>query len=154
MIMKKYIKFIALAMILSCLIAVGCVNVFAGAVQGRFYNFVPQSIGYSEANFTGNYYSLDDSRNNAIIYAASKGGEISEYTTELEIYFNGETISMDSDSEGTKTLTYNLNRPSSGFSNANAYTYHLCVSKGSGGYSWEDSYLYHWAGAQAGWTEY
>lgn len=142
-------------MILSCLIAVGCVNVFAGAVQGRFYNFVPQSIGYSEANFTGNYYGVNDERNNAIIYAASKGGETATYTTYLSAYLYGhnDNYFSNSDNTGSRTLTHTIEKFMPEYDTANAYTEHRCRNRSTNTVEWYDTYSYRWSGAQAGWVE-
>lgn len=161
--MFKSVKVISLATVILCTIICSMLPASAsldGAVIGRFYNMVPQYIngqrvGYSEANFTGNYYGAGDSRNNAIINATSRGGSTSEYTTTLYVYMNstGQLYDETSDSTGSHILQYVLNAHMEEYATSQGLTEHSCTSKTNPQDKWEDSYFYRWVGAQAGWEE-
>lgn len=128
------------------------------AVEGRFYITTPQCIngervGYSEANFTGNFYAEDDPRNNAIINATSKGGAVSEYTTTLYVYMygTGGAYSTTSDAESTSTLHHVVQKHFSRYETSQGLTFHSCTSKSDPNAKWEQIHEYYWNGEEAGW---
>lgn len=159
----KSVKVISLAIVILCTIICSMLPASAsldGAVDNSFYNMVPQYIngqrvGYSEANFTGNFYDPGDSRNNAIINATSRGGSTSEYTTYLQVYMFGiENHIETSDSTGSHILQYVINVHMADDAKSQGMTGHRCTSKTNSQNKWEDSYLYKWNGAKAGWGEF
>lgn len=161
--MFKSVKVISLATVILCTIICSMLPASAsldGAVCGRFYNMVPQYIngqrvGYSEANFTGNYYGAGDSRNNAVINATSRGGATSEYTTYLRVYMygTGQLYDKTSDSTGSHILQYVLNAHMADGEESHGMTLHSCTSKTNSQDKWEDSYFYYWIDAKDGWSE-
>lgn len=159
----KSVKVISLAIVILCTIICSMLPASAlldGAVDHSFYNMVPQYIngqrvGYSEANFTGNFYDPGDSRNNAIINATSRGGSTSEYTTYLRVYMygTGQLYDKTSDSTGSHILQYVLNAHIADGVESQGMTLHSCTSKTNSQDKWEDAYSYYWKGAKFGWSE-
>jgi len=148
-------------------LALLCAVCSAAAVTGRFYNIEPQytavsnTYGYSEGNFTGNYYSEGNSDNNAIVYGSCRGGAKSNYSTFLRIklkdgynYVNHD-ITLTSESENSNMLEYSITESSNNFygTTATGSVQEHCHKIGTTQDKWDVIYVYHWIGPQAGWSE-
>ena len=158
---NKLLVILSLALTLSCLLSALSMNVFAGALENTHYvtlqeyTAVTQTYGYSSAIFTGNYYPNGDGTNNAILAVEARGGRTDEFTTELMAELvGGGSVSLNSDTEGTRTLSatlvsYTMNRGDFGSS------LQSCISKTNFTEdTWERYYYSEWGNDASGWTYY
>ena len=161
---KTIITVVCMAMVI-CMISSVVMTTSAAPVTGKFYNLDTQYTAitrvycYSEANFTGNYYSNGSSSNNAIIFGGCRGGDINDFTTNLFMKFTDavdlyEIRKMNSGTRGNRILEDEIIVDSNDIiPSANGYVEQACRSKTDRADKWEANYLYRWVGAQAGWVE-
>ncbi len=163
-------------------LALLCVVCSATGVQNRFYNLDSQSTavtstyGYSEGNFSGNYYGDGHTNNNAIVYGSCRGGPRNSFYTYMFLEMRyvgapnfikhwGANSVIDGDNELENSISKNLNDwndpdffgqyidPSSTdvrlIGTVSEYTYGISNTNDR----WDAYYYCYWVGQQAGWSE-
>ena len=112
-------KIVCLFFAVFSLFLANAVSISAAAVPHRYYNFDSQGGSYyTEANFTGNYYSNNPTNSNLIVHAECRGGSYANNHTTLYLRvsngFSGTggiyvLVERDSNTEHTGFLSADVN---------------------------------------------
>lgn len=156
---NKLLVILSLALTLSCLFSALSMNSFALEWENLYYvtnresTAVTNTYGYSSANFTGNFYGFNDSRNDAILAVEAYGGRLSDFVTELYAAVNSlDFVDLNSGEINDRTLSatfrYNASEMQTGSS---ARTEQSCTGIFDADDKWQHYYYSRWMGGTTGW---